>query len=101
MNLEISNTEKNINNDDFSKELNNTLSFENKSFSIDRFEGEFAVCENIETKEIINIKKTYLAENIKEGSIIKFENGKFVLDPIATSQKQAEIKKMVDNLFKK
>lgn len=120
MDLEISNTEKNINNNDFSKELNNHLEteknvsnnvfskelnnhleLENKVFSVDRFESDFAVCENRETGEMINIEKTLLPENIKEGSIIKCENGKFVLDNEATSKKQAEIKNMVNNLFKK
>ncbi len=101
MNLDISNTEKNINNSEFSKELNNYLELENKLFSIDRFEGEFAVCENKETGEMINIKKSLLPENIKEGSIIKFENGYFILEPEITSKKQDEIKSMVDNLFKK
>lgn len=101
MNLEISNTEKNVNNNNFSKELNKYLEFENKLFSIDRFEGEFAVCENRETGEIINIEKNALPENIKEGSIIKYENGNFILDHNETTKKQAEIKNMVNNLFKK
>lgn len=120
MDLEISNTERNINNNDFSKELNkhlksekhisnnsfseefnNHLELESKFFSIDRFEDEFAVCENIKTGEMVNIEKVLLPENIKEGSIIKCENGKFILDNEATSKKQAEIKSMVNNLFKK
>lgn len=101
MNLEISNTEKNVNNTNFSKELNKYLEFENKLFSIDRFEGEFAVCENRETGEIINIDRNALPENIKEGSIIKYENGNFILDHDETAKKQTEIKNMVNNLFKK
>lgn len=99
MNLEISNTEKKINNDSFSKELANHLN--NQTFSIDRFEENFAVCENRQTGEMVNIEKSLLPENVKEGSIIKFENGNYVLDIDATSKKQEEIKHMVNNLFKK
>lgn len=101
MDLEISSTKKNINNNNFSKELNNHLEFEKKIFSVDRFEGKFAICENRETGEMINIEKAILPENIKEGSIVKYENGKFILDNETTSKKQAEIKNMVNNLFKK
>ena len=98
MNLEISNIENNINNDSFSQELSNHL---NSNFSIDRFEGEFAVCENLKTGEMINIKKDLLPENAKEGSIIKYENGHYMLDDQSTIEQQEKIKNMVNNLFKK
>lgn len=96
-----SDTEKNINNDSFSKKLNDNLNLNNSTFSVDRFEGEFAVCENKKTGEMVNIKKSLLPENVKEGSIIKFENGNYILDSDATLQKQEQIKNMVNNLFKK
>lgn len=101
MDLEISNLEKNINNDSFSKELNNHINKSNSTYSVDRFEGEFAICENIQTGEMVNIKKSLLPENVKEGSIIKYENGNYILDINATKEKQENIKNMVNNLFKK
>lgn len=73
----------------------------NSTFSIDRFEENFAVCENLETGEFLNIQISDLPLNAKEGSIIKFENGIYVLDIENTEAKQLEIKKLVDNLFKK
>ena len=100
MNLDISNTQKNIANS-FSKELNNYLEFENKFFSIDRFEEDFAVCEDLETGKMVNIEKFLLPENVKESSIIKCKDGKFILDFEETSKKQEEIKNMVNNLFNK
>lgn len=96
MDLEISDSERKINNDSFSKELNKGL-----TYSIDRFEGEFAVCENRQTGEMVNIKKSLLPEGVKAGSIIKFENGNYVLDFEKTQEKQTEIKNMVNNLFNK
>ena len=99
MDLEISNKKNHIHNSSFSKELSNKLN--ECTYSIDRFEEEFAVCENIKTGEMVNIKKELLPENITEGSIIKYNNGIYTLDIEATNKKQDEIKNMVNKLFKK
>lgn len=98
MDLEISNETKKIN-DSFSKELENHLT--NSKFSVDRFEGNFAVCENLETGEIVNIEKSLLPENVKEGSILKYENNTYILEITETISKQENIKNIVNNLFKK
>ena len=42
-----------------------------EEYSVDRFEGEYAVLENRKTNEIKNVKKDMLPENIKEGSILQ------------------------------
>ena len=68
-------------------------------FSIDRFEGKFAICENLSTNEFCNILKKDLPKNCKEGSIIKLENGRYSLDKSTTVQKQEQVKNMVNNLF--
>lgn len=73
----------------------------NVEFSIDRFEGEFAICENKQTNEMINIKRDLLPINCKEGDIIKLVNGIYILDKKETQNIQSEIKDMVNNLFKK
>ena len=100
--LEIDdNNKKNNNSESFSSELNNYIQKTETKFSVDRFEGNFAVCENLKTGEMINIPRVELPENIQEGSILKFENGKYVLDFEATKNQQDEIKHLVDNLFKK
>lgn len=80
------------------KELSNDLIIR---FAIDRFEENFAVCENLETNEIINIEKNLLPANCKKGDIIKFENGIYSIDEITTKIEQKEIKNMVDSLFKR
>lgn len=68
-------------------------------FSIDRFEGKFAVCENLSTNEFCNILKKDLPKNCKEGSIIKYENNKYILDEESTKSKQDDVKSIVKNLF--
>lgn len=99
MNLDIENNNKKLNSS-FSKELKKSI--EKKSqFSIDRFEGDFAICENKETNEIINIHRSLIPENCKEGDILKLENGVYIIDKVSTNTEQNEIKSMVNNLFKK
>lgn len=87
-------------NNSFSHELKNQIE-KTTFFSIDRFEGDFAICENKSTGEMVNIKKSLLPESSKEGDILKFENGVYILDKVATQNNQNEIKNMVNNLFKK
>lgn len=99
LNIENNNTNK-ISNNSFSNELKKSIE-KSVSFSIDRFEGNFAVCENKETNEMVNIEKSLLPENCKEGDIINFKNGVYILDKQSTIAQQDEIKNMVTNLFKK
>lgn len=100
--LEINdNNKKNNNSEEFSSELNNYIQKTETIFSIDRFEGDFAVCENKQTGEMLSIHRTELPQNISEGDIIKFENGKYILDIEATNKEKQEVKDLVDNLFKK
>ena len=68
-------------------------------FSIDRFEGNIAICENLSTNEFCDIPKKLLPKNCKTGSIIKFENNKYSLDEKTTKSKQSQVKSMVNQLF--
>lgn len=103
MTLEIHENKNNNNtiNSSFSNELNEYINKTSATFSIDRFEGKFAICENKQTGEYINIPISDLPENVKEGSILKLENGKYILEEFQTSKQQEEIKNMVNNLFNK
>ena len=82
MNLDLNNNNKKNNSENFSSELNNYI-------------------ENRQTGEFIDIPLSKLPENIKQGSIIKFENGNYILDIESTKKEQEEIKNLVDNLFKR
>ena len=65
MNLEIENANNNLNHDNFSNDLKKHLEKTNTSFSIDRFEENFAVCENLKTGEFLNIPIELLPDNCK------------------------------------
>jgi len=53
-------------------------------YSIDRFEGDFAVCENRESLEMVNIPISKLPKNINKSTILKLENNKYFVDTAKT-----------------
>ena len=66
---------------------------------IDRFEGDYAVCENRDTEEITNISIDELPENAREGDVLKFENNKYELDEQKRQEIEERIKNKIKNLF--
>ena len=65
---------------------------------IDRFEGDFAVCED-ENRKMLNIEKTRLPEGVKEGDVLIFQGDKLVIDHDETKRRRERIKKMMDALW--
>ncbi|PJI08065.1 MULTISPECIES: DUF3006 domain-containing protein [Clostridium] len=66
---------------------------------IDRFEGEFAVCEK-EDRKMINILKDKIPEGAKEGTVLNLhDNGKIGIDVEGTERKIKEIEKLMKDLF--
>ena len=68
-------------------------------FTVDRFEGNMAVLENRETGEMININKSELPNNAKEGSILKLENNKYEIDIEEQNKAEERIKNKMNNLW--
>lgn len=110
MNLDFfNNLSKKINDSisDFTKDLNNFLENNNLSFkdgdcfTVDRFENDFAILENRNTRKLVNISINKLPSNLKEGDILSFKNGTFVLDKDKTNNLQNDIQSKFDNLKKK
>lgn len=62
---------------------------------IDRFEGEYAVVE-LEDGSMVNMFKTLIPDNTKEGSIITI-----LCDESETEDRQENMKKKMNSLFKK
>ncbi len=90
-----------INIENFMKEIESRFKNmqEEKVYTIDRFEGDLAVCEDRKTKEMINIKRKDLPEDSREGSILKLNNGKFELDLEEEEKVEKRIKEKMDNLW--
>lgn len=66
---------------------------------IDRFEGNFAICEN-DNMEIIHIDKSKLPANAKEGSIIEDKEELYILLEKETEDRNKRIKEKMDRLWK-
>ena len=83
----------------FIKELTERLKKMDRELVIDRFEGDFAVCEDRKTKEIYNINVNELPNEIKEGSILKYVDGKYVIDKELEEDISDRISKKMDDLW--
>lgn len=69
-------------------------------FIVDRFEGEFAVCEDQESGEQIDIAKSELSDDVHEGDVI-FKSGEvFLTDSEKTKERKELIKRKFENLWK-
>ena len=98
INKEKSSGENNIA-EKFIKELENSM--EPEMYTIDRFEGDLAVCQNRKTGEIKNIEKLELPEEAKEGQILKWDGNKYEIGYNETEEARARIKSKFDRLMKK
>ena len=70
----------------------------NPMYTLDRFEGNFAVLENRTTKELTDIPISNIPSNAKEGDILKFSNGSYVVDYEETRTVSDKIREKMDNL---
>lgn len=69
-------------------------------FSIDRIEENIVILENRRTGESVQVEKSKLPFNIKEGDILKYISGKYMLDKDRTINEKERIKNKMDGLWK-
>ena len=65
---------------------------------IDRFEGNYAVCEK-ENKSMMDIKKTKIPSMAKEGDVLSIDNDVITIDIMKTEKRQREIEKLTKDLW--
>lgn len=65
---------------------------------IDRFEEDYAVCEQ-EDKSFINIKKNLIPENAKEGDVLKISGESFSIDKEETDKRKEGIEELTKELW--
>ncbi|MCM0647365.1 DUF3006 domain-containing protein [Clostridium swellfunianum] len=65
---------------------------------IDRFEGNFAVCEK-EDEEMINIEKSKLPSNSKEGDVLIINGENTTFDEEETNARRERVRKLMDSLW--
>ncbi|MDR0462969.1 MAG: DUF3006 domain-containing protein [Pseudomonadales bacterium] len=71
-------------------------------YIVDRVEGDVAVCENISSGEVVEIKLQNLPESVKEGdALVKTDDGKYVVDGDTTKKRLDEMTRRMERLFEK
>ena len=88
--------EDNINNNETT--LPQTLDTE-IIYVIDRFEGNFAVCENRETGEMLNVELSKLPNGLEEGDILIYKDNVFIKDVNKRKEIEDRINEKVKNIF--
>lgn len=70
-------------------------------YIIDRIEEDFAICENIETKEIENFDIILIPEEAKEGDILAYSEitEEYYIDRKETEKRKEGIEKKIENLW--
>jgi hypothetical protein len=66
---------------------------------IDRFEGNYAVCET-ENMKMINVLKDLIPPSSKEGDVLLFAGTKYTIDIKATNVRKEKIEKLMDDVWK-
>ena len=98
--IEIFNKQNN-NTNSFLNELNNYLKKPSSAiYTIDRIEGKYAVCENSQTLKMENILLSKLPSNIKDGTVIKLENGNYCIDKRLQEKRKKEIHEKTKKAWK-
>ncbi|NLZ52612.1 MAG: DUF3006 domain-containing protein [Thermoanaerobacteraceae bacterium] len=65
---------------------------------IDRFEGGFAVCE-AENKDIVNIERSKLPREAREGDVIIQTSEGYMIDRNKTEERREYINKLMNELW--
>jgi len=65
---------------------------------IDRFEGNYAVCEK-EDRTMINIEKAKVLCQAKEGDVLIIKENEIIIDKEATLKRKEQIKEQTKDLW--
>lgn len=68
-------------------------------YTIDRFEANYAVCENRETRKMINIDVSNLPNNVQEGDILVYKDNTYTIDEIERKEIEERINEKIKNIF--
>jgi len=85
---------------DFLKQLTERLEKMEEVLVVDRLEGNIAICENRKTKEMKNIPLSELPRRIQEGSILKWQKGKYELDTSKEIEKRVNYVLEAVNMYR-
>ncbi len=67
-------------------------------FVLDRFEGDYAILENLETKEKREVLSSLLPENLHEGSLLNYVDEKYILEPSLEEKRRNDLRARLNKL---
>ena len=67
-------------------------------FAVDRIEDNIVVLQKLDTKEIIEIEKCKLPFMISDGTVLKLEDGIFLLDTSSEEEIRNRIREKMERL---
>lgn len=66
---------------------------------VDRIENNIAICENRNNGKIIEIDVSKLPKEIKEGTVLKYQNGIYNIDLEEQKKIEERIKEKMENIW--
>ncbi len=69
-------------------------------YTVDRIEECFAVCENMKTSKMENILLSTLPNNVKEGTVLKFQNFTYSIDNEFKKKRENDLRDKVNKVWK-
>lgn len=76
-----------------------TNSRQSPRFILDRYEGNFAICENQATGQMFKIPKSQISPLAQDGDILKFKKNRYKIAFQETRQKKEKMKKLFNSLM--
>lgn len=67
-------------------------------FVIDRFEGEYAICEK-ESGELLKMERSKFPSEASEGDVITIDKNIITIDRNETQKRKEKIEKLMDELW--
>lgn len=80
--------------------LKDNLDHSDKIYAVDRIEEDIVVCEDRATGNLVNIKLSILPNGIKEGTIIKYSNNRYIIDTSLEKKINSNIQELWNKLKK-
>ena len=84
---------------EFIQQLQERLEKMEENYTVDRLEDELAVCENRNTKEMIEILRKDLPEGTKEGDLLVRREGKYYLCEKEQQETERRINEKMNRLW--
>ena len=73
----------------------------NKTYAVDRIEGDVAVCECLETGVLLSVEVSELPQGVKEGDVVVKGVDGFAFDEEQTEDRRSRLSSRLDRLFRK